>query len=75
MIANGASQTVHPDFESWFPGNGHKCVPSDSFLKKQLFCKQVAQLKPKAKVIIIGGSHSGFSCAWMLLNGPAALKY
>jgi hypothetical protein len=23
------------------------------------------------KVVIIGGSHSGFSCAWMLLNGPA----
>jgi hypothetical protein len=24
------------------------------------------------KIVIIGGSHSGFSCAWMLLNGPAA---
>ena len=23
------------------------------------------------KIVIIGGSHSGFSCAWMLLNGPA----
>jgi len=22
-------------------------------------------------IVIIGGSHSGFSCAWMLLNGPA----
>jgi hypothetical protein len=32
-------------------------------------------MKPNAKVIIIGGSHSGFSCAWMLLNGPAAHKY
>ena len=28
--------------------------------------------KPKKKIVIIGGSHSGFSCAWMLLNGPAA---
>lgn len=24
------------------------------------------------KIVIIGGSHSGFSCAWMLLNGPAS---
>lgn len=23
------------------------------------------------KIVIIGGSHSGFSAAWMLLNGPA----
>lgn len=22
-------------------------------------------------IVIVGGSHSGFSCAWMLLNGPA----
>lgn len=75
MIANGATQTVHPDFEVWFPNNGHKCVPSDSFLKKQIFCKQISSLKPNAKVVIIGGSHSGFSCAWMLLNGPAANKF
>jgi hypothetical protein len=32
-------------------------------------------MKQNAKVVIIGGSHSGFSCAWMLLNGPAAQKY
>ena len=25
------------------------------------------------KIVIIGGSHSGFSAAWMLLNGPATL--
>ena len=22
-------------------------------------------------IVIIGGSHSGFSCAWLMLNGPA----
>lgn len=27
--------------------------------------------KKKLKIVIIGGSHSGFSCAWILLNGPA----
>ena len=25
------------------------------------------------KIVIIGGSHSGFSAAWMLLHGPADL--
>ena len=27
--------------------------------------------RPK-KIVIVGGSHSGFSCAWMLINGPAS---
>jgi hypothetical protein len=27
----------------------------------------------KKKIVIIGGSHSGFSAAWVLLNGPADL--
>jgi len=27
------------------------------------------KLKEKKRVVIIGGSHSGFSCAWLLLNG------
>ncbi len=27
------------------------------------------KLKEKKRIIIIGGSHSGFSCAWILLNG------
>ena len=22
-------------------------------------------------IVIVGGSHSGFSAAWMMLNGPA----
>lgn len=25
-------------------------------------------------IVIVGGSHSGFSCAWMMLNGPATYK-
>lgn len=31
--------------------------------------------KSVKEVTIIGGSHSGFSCAWMLLNGPAMFDY
>jgi hypothetical protein len=32
--------------------------------------KRIKEEKLK-NIVIIGGSHSGFSCAWMLLNGPA----
>jgi len=28
----------------------------------------------KKKIVIIGGSHSGFSCAWILLNDPSTYK-
>ena len=29
----------------------------------------------KKKIVIIGGSHSGFSTAWILLNGPADILH
>lgn len=52
-----------------------RVILSDNFLKKQHFFKFVKEIKQNAKkVVIIGGSHSGFSCAWMLLNGPANYK-
>lgn len=34
--------------------------------------KRIKEQKIK-KIVIVGGSHSGFSSAWMLLNGPADL--
>lgn len=76
VICNGAVQKEHPDFTKWFPDSLHKLVLSDDFLKKEAFslqCKRLAEQPAKKKIItIIGGSHSGFSCAWMLLNGPAS---
>jgi hypothetical protein len=27
--------------------------------------------KKMKNIVIVGGSHSGFSAAWMMLNGPA----
>ena len=32
--------------------------------------KEINQNKYK-NIVIIGGSHSGFSAAWLMLNGPA----
>ena len=61
VIANGAIQGL-PE--------SSKFIGSDKFLQRDTFCKVNYSLKPGATVVIIGGSHSGFSCAWLLLNGP-----
>lgn len=46
---------------------------ADRFLKRQGFDQIIEKINADKikKVVIIGGSHSGFSAAWMLLNGPA----
>ena len=51
-------------------------IASDSFLKKEAYLDWINRLKrvTRPKVVIIGGSHSGFSCAWMLLHGPAMFQ-
>jgi hypothetical protein len=65
-----------------------RLISSDSFLKKWVYLDQVSKLrrmqdkagykdgKPvkSLNIVIIGGSHSGFSCAWMLLNGPSLFQ-
>lgn len=74
IISNGGVQGLHPDLFNWFPTlDPAKVVSSDEFLRSQTYLKSMKDLKgkPKRKIVIIGGSHSGFSCAWMLLNGPA----
>lgn len=50
---------------------------SDNFLQRQGFNDiiQVIHQKKIKKIVIIGGSHSGFSAAWMLLNGPADILH
>jgi lysine/ornithine N-monooxygenase len=49
---------------------------SDHVLQEQGFKSLTYTLfsKVKKRVIIIGGSHSGFSCSWMLLNQPSNYK-
>ena len=75
IIGAGAKQGFHPKIFEWFPNlQPDKLLPSDSFLQRSVFVQTVQKLralKRKPKVVIIGGSHSGFSCAWLLLNGPA----
>lgn len=63
-------------FYKWFPAmtSRKECViTGDTFLRKDLFKPFMNRIKEQGfkNIVIVGGSHSGFSCAWMLLNGPA----
>jgi len=50
-----------------------RVILSDYFLQKEGFQETIKRInKHKLKnIVIIGGSHSGFSAAWLLMNGPA----
>ena len=76
VVSNGGVQGLHPELFNWFPNlNAEKVIASDEFLRSECYLRQMKSLAEKRssrKVVIIGGSHSGFSCAWMLINGPAA---
>ena len=50
-------------------------IMSDHFLQKQTYLFTMRRIKHerKKRIVIIGGSHSGFSAAYMLLNGPATV--
>lgn len=52
-------------------------LTSDEVLREKKFKELVNLIKHKNKEItitIIGGSHSAFSIAWLLLNGPSKLR-
>jgi hypothetical protein len=48
----------------------------DDFLKRDIYkatMEKINQNKLK-NIVIVGGSHSGFSAAWLMLNGPATYQ-
>ena len=54
-------------------GKKDKVILSDQFLKRKSFKDIIHKINNKKikNIVIVGGSHSGFSAAWLLLNGPA----
>lgn len=76
VLSMGGVQQLHPDFYKWFPALAEKkenVVLSDYFLQREGYLatmKRVVRERIK-NVVIVGGSHSGFSAAWMLMNGPS----
>lgn len=74
VVANGGVQGIHPELFNWFPNlDPERTISSDSMLRSYVYKNTMNMIREKnlKKIVIIGGSHSGFSCAWMLLNGPA----
>ena len=54
-----------------------RVVLGDNFLRRDTFKSIMQRIKEQKmkNIVIIGGSHSGFSCAWMLLKGPATFQH
>jgi len=76
VLSNGAKQILHPKFYLWFPSlvsRKDRVILSDLFLSRFHYFEMIKKIKQSGlkKITIIGGSHSGFSCAWTILNGPA----
>ena len=78
IMGNGAQQILHPEFKrKWFSNYKGKILLSNDFLQRKVFkqtMEEITKMTKQPKVVIIGASHSGFSCAWLLLNGPASFK-
>ena len=56
------------------PENKEKVIISDHFLKREVYKSIMTRIKSQnlKNIVIIGGSHSGYSCAWMMLHGPTS---
>ena len=73
-------QNLHPDFYDWFPflsSRKQDVLMSDYVLQKQGYIETIKRIKEmnRKRIVIIGGSHSGFSTAWLLANGPADILH
>jgi hypothetical protein len=78
VISHGGYMVIHPEFFNWFPklqSRKDRVMMADEFLKKEVYLETMRKIRPEGikKIVIIGGSHSGFAAAQMLLEGPADL--
>ena len=77
ILATGAKQIVPPAFRDQFSlGAATKVFTSDQILKNNVFSevvKTIRSRKGKAKITILGGSHSAFSIVFLLLNGACPI--
>ena len=53
-----------------------KVLLADDFLKRDNYKKIMEEINTNQykNIVIIGGSHSGFSSAWLMLHGPATFN-
>jgi hypothetical protein len=74
VLSNGGSQSVPDSQFKLFPAvSRDRYVLADHLLRRDYFKQILTRIKEQRlkKIVIVGGSHSGFSSAWLLLNGPA----
>ena len=74
VLSNGGLQTIPDSQLKLFPQvPKDKYILADHLLRRDHFKSIMSRIKDQKlkKIVIVGGSHSGFSCAWMLLKGPA----
>ena len=78
VISNGGTQNLNPNFYKWFPCMTEKkedVILSDYFLQREGYLETMKRIidNRKRNIVIIGGSHSGFSAAIMLTKGPSTM--
>lgn len=72
VMSTGGKPSIPRDIFNSIPSD--KLITADYFLRKdgfEAFISTLVSNPAKRNIVIIGGSHSGFSAAWVLLNGPA----
>lgn len=76
VLSNGGKPSIPREIFNGVPKD--KLITADYLLRREGFENFISTLiknPAKRKIVIIGGSHSGFSSAWMLLNGPACYNH
>ena len=76
VILNGGKPSIPRDIFNNVANE--KLITADYMLRRkgyETFMENLTKNPTKRKIVIIGGSHSGFSCAWMLVNGPAVYNH
>lgn len=75
VLSNGGVMGLpETQLKQWFPSvPKEKYILADHFLRRDYYRSILNRIKEQKlkKIVIVGGSHSGFSCAWLLFNGPA----
>jgi len=72
VVSNGGKPSIPREIFNSVPKD--KLMTADYFLRREGFDSFINTLNKnteKRKIVIVGGSHSGFSAAWLLINGPA----
>lgn len=76
VMSTGGKASIPKEISEGIPES--KLILADDFLRKDgynSFMQTLVSNPAKRKIVIIGGSHSGFSAAWVLLRGPAVFNH